>query len=93
MNVSHFLQVQSCSAMQWQKCAGVVGQCAAQCAQSVSSHTCIACMGASYNQCNGCSSVIKEIQQHGKVQSSFMHDCVCVKWVHEQSTNGISLKK
>ena len=67
MIVSHFLQVHSCSAMQWKKCAGVVGQCAAQCAQSVSSHTCIACMGASYNQCNGCFSVIKEIQQHGKV--------------------------
>ena len=25
------LQVQSCSAMQWLKCTGVVGRCAAQC--------------------------------------------------------------
>ena len=72
-----FLQVQSCGAMQWLKCAGVVARCAAQCAQGASSQTCTSCMGASYNQCKGCPSVIKEIQQLGKFISTCM--CMCYR--------------
>ena len=83
MNVYiHFLQVQSCSAMQWLKCAGVVAKCAAECIQGVMSQTCISCLGDSYNECKGCFSVIKEFQQHGKSQSTYMYTRVFVKWMH-----------
>ena len=90
--ILYFLQVQSCSAEQWLKCAGVVTQCAPQCAQGASSQTCISCMGAPYNQCKGCPTVIKEIQQHGKSVSACMCMCEVDAWALKQWPNKIRLR-
>ena len=47
------------------KCAGVVAECAAECADGITSQSCISCVGDSYDTCKDCFLLAQVIKQQG----------------------------
>ena len=57
--------LQGCSASDWIKCTGVVAECASACGQSITSQSCISCLGDATSQCKDCFSLAEEIKYQG----------------------------
>ena len=58
----NYYEFQGCSPSDWLKCAGVVAECVAQCAEGNTSQARISrtCLESSYEQCKNCTEAIQK---------------------------------